>query len=410
MDNSRRWGLVVIWIFNLALGLSAFGTAQEMALHVDGAQLKNAEGQAVRLRGINHSGFVDAPDGAWDLPGKPLFSGLGHWSPEAIKAALDSYQQLGFNVIRLHTIVEWWKTNATHYEDAWRVVDYPQPYRQMLKDVIQWSAERGLYVIFDFYAMRNLQGKQSGQETLPWPPAHRHPQIVGSRAEFVALWTTVARELRSFPNVLFELYNEPNGNENAESEWFGFCQEALTAIRVQTPTPVLIQWDYGCWVNLDFPPPQNAASTLAWIERHALHGSNIVYGTHLYRNSGEGGAGAVHRKKAGLSNLWERSDIEEGLKLALFLHVTQELKKPLLVTEIGAYLKYPGTNRDVEIAHELDWFKHTLAILNQWKIGYLNWAWQADEQLDHGSLHEGQPNAAGKVFLDSLRSKASASP
>ena len=47
-------------------------------LHVEGAQLKDSTGKTVILRGVNHHGFVDVPDGAWDPPGKPLFSGMGH--------------------------------------------------------------------------------------------------------------------------------------------------------------------------------------------------------------------------------------------------------------------------------------------------------------------------------------------
>jgi hypothetical protein len=52
--------------------------------------------------------------------------------------------------------------------------------------------------------MKNIQGKKSGQETLPWPPYNRYPDVVGSRAEFVTIWESVAQELGTFPNVLFE--------------------------------------------------------------------------------------------------------------------------------------------------------------------------------------------------------------
>src|ERR1017187_9790859 len=58
-------------------------------LHVEGAQLKDSTGKTVILRGVNHHGFVDVPDGAWDPPGKPLFSGMGHWDPTVVKGTLD---------------------------------------------------------------------------------------------------------------------------------------------------------------------------------------------------------------------------------------------------------------------------------------------------------------------------------
>jgi aryl-phospho-beta-D-glucosidase BglC (GH1 family) len=121
----------------------------------------------------------------------------------------------------------------------------------MMKNVIQWAGERGLYVIFDYFAMKNTEGKQSGQETLPWPPYNRHPEVVGSRAEFIEIWKSVARELGPFPNVLFELYNEPNGDEKAETEWFSFCQEAIAAIRAGVKNPIIVQWD----LPTDWPVP-----------------------------------------------------------------------------------------------------------------------------------------------------------
>src|ERR1035441_8468871 len=171
---ARSWaGVSLLWLAascGSPLAAAAAPDSAATALHVEGAKIKDATGKAILLRGINHHGFVDVPDGAWDAPGKPLFSGIGHWDPAVIKGVLEEYRRLGFNVLRFHTVVEWWKENPQNYKDPWRSVTYSEPYRQMLKDTIRWAGERGLYVVFDFFAMKNTQGKQSGQETLPWPP------------------------------------------------------------------------------------------------------------------------------------------------------------------------------------------------------------------------------------------------
>jgi hypothetical protein len=66
---------------------------------------------------------------------------------------------------------------------------------------------------------------------------------------------------------------------------------------------------------------------------------------------------------------------------------------------MGAFVKTQGD----DLSHELDWFKNTLAVLNAWNIGYTDWAWQSDEHLDHGALHQGRPNQAGRVFLDAVK-------
>ncbi|AWN74939.1 TPA: glycoside hydrolase family 5 protein [Legionella anisa] len=382
--------------FLFFLGLSF---AQTLPLHVDGSLLRDSNGQTIILQGINHHGFLDVPDGAWDPPGWPLYSGMGHWNPEVVKEILDSYQKLGFNVVRLHTVVDWWKNNPVTYKDPYREVTYQESYRQMIQDTVKWARDRDLYVIFDFFALKNVQGRQSGQESLPWAPWGRFPEVVRDRSEFISLWDSVAEQLGGYPNVLFELYNEPHGDSQAEEEWFKFVEEVLPVLRHRTSNPVIVQWNYDCWVNLDYPPPSHPASTLEWIEKHPLKDNNLIYGAHLYRNSGGGLSGLAHRGVSSIVNLWEREDILQALQWALFPKVLKTDRKPILVTEIGAYL----SNGEEDQEHELEWFKNTLSILNEWGIGYVAWAWRSDQQLGHGMLHEGNPNRAGSLFLESLK-------
>ncbi len=368
-------------------------------LHVDGPNLKDPSGKIVILRGINHHGFLDVPDGGWDPEGAPLYSGMGQWNPDVVKRTLDQFHRLGFNVVRFHTIVNWWKTDPITYQDPYRNVTYPESYRKMMEDTIRWAGERGLYVIFDFYALNNEGGRQSGQESLPWPPWGKFPDVVKDKGEFESLWRSVAQTLGAFPNVLFELYNEPHGDSQAQKEWFGFVNEVLPIIRSWTPNPVIVQWDYNCWVNLDYPPPQYSASTLDWIQRNPISDPNIIYGFHLYRNSGGGGPGTVHRSGPPLVNLWEKADLEKAYGLALIPQVAGQDRKPLLVTEVGAFLKNGGEDK----AHELEFLRNTLSLLKEWNIGYVGWGWASDEQISHGMLHDGEPNEAGKILLDSLR-------
>ena len=378
--------------------LPTYAAVPALPLQVDGRHLRDSAGHTVVLRGVNQHGFLDVPDGAWDAPGEELYAGMGQWRPEVVQATLDDYRAFGFNVVRFHTIVEWWKNDPQTYSDPYRDVTYPKPYRELMADVVGWAAERGLYVIFDFFALRNVDGVQSGQESLPWPPWGRDAEVVADRAEFIAVWETVAEELGAQPNVLFELYNEPHGDAETEAEWFRFVDEVVPVVRARSDNLVIVQWDYMCWVNLDYPPPQYEASTLGWIERHSPSGEGLVFGTHFYRNSGGGGSGSVHRTEGGLVNLWERADIEAGLEAALFREALDDWDVPLLVTEIGAYL----SGDDQDQSQEVQWLDNALSVLNEWNVGYVGWAWRSDEQLDHGMLHDGEPNAAGEAFLASL--------
>ena len=98
-------------IFILSLAASVQATA--LPIHVEGRLIKDSAGRTVVLRGVNHHGFLDVPDGAWDAPGEPLYTGMGRWRPEVVQGTLDDLAAKGFNVIRLHTVVEWCKRTRT---------------------------------------------------------------------------------------------------------------------------------------------------------------------------------------------------------------------------------------------------------------------------------------------------------
>jgi aryl-phospho-beta-D-glucosidase BglC (GH1 family) len=366
-------------------------------LHTEGRHLEDAAGRVVVLRGVNKPGFVDCPDGWWNLPGENLYAGIGRWRPEAVKASLDEINRWGANVVRLHTCVQWWVENPTTFTNEWRTVTYPKPFREMYEDVIRWAGERGLYVIVEFYNMK----WQSGQETLPWPPHSDHADVIGSREEFVALWESVARQLGHYPHVMFEFYNEPHGGPELRGEWFAFTQEAIDRVRAVTDNIIVVQWGYGCWVNLDFPPPEHSAAALDWIEQYPLEGSNLVYSTHLYRNSGGAGSFATR----GGVRCWEREDVLQALRLAGVQRVATELDVPLIVGEVGAYMRQEGE----ELERELAWFDNILQILNEWEVGYLAWAWHPEDHLAHGMLKDGSffdgPNPAGRIFIDRAKGR-----
>ena len=390
-------GLAAGLLVGAQIGLGASEQRFPLRLHTEGRDLRDASGKAVVLRGVNKPGFVDVPDGWWNLPGSSLYSGLGAWDPAAVKANLDEIQRWGCNVVRFHTCAQWWKDNPETFQDQWRSVAYPKPFRELFKDVVRWAGERGLYVIVDFYNME--QG--SGQETLPWPPYSQHAGVIGSREEFLRLWEDVARELSPFPHVLFELYNEPHGDQAAQAEWFAFTQEAIGAIRAITDNVIVVQWGYGCWVNLDYPPPANAAATLDWIEKYPLKGRNILYSTHLYRDSGGGGSFAM-RGEGGKVKCWERADLLRALRLAGVERVIRDVGKPLLVGEVGAHTGRTGP----ELEHEVAWLRNVLQILDEWDLGYAAWCWDSEEHLAHGMLKgdsfSAGPNAAGQVLMEAL--------
>ena len=166
-------------------------------LHVAGRYIKDSLGRTTTLRGVNQEGFLDSPNGWWNPEGGNYLSGLGIWDPDAVKYNLDGMKSWGCNVLRLHTKIAWWLNDESSY-------------RQHIKDTITWAGERGIYVIFEPYSI--LGGTQ---QPLPWAPHTTDPEeqvIMPDSSAFINYWTSVANELKDFPNVLFEIYNEPHGD------------------------------------------------------------------------------------------------------------------------------------------------------------------------------------------------------
>lgn len=351
-------------------------------------------GGTIILRGVNQASFLDDPNGMWNPEGGNVYSGFGIWSPDAVKYNLDGMKSWGCNVVRLHTSIQWWVENASNY-------------RQHIKDVITWAAEREMYVIFEPFSVIG-----SISYDLPWglyiPESQR--SIMPDSQAFVDYYENVANELKNYPNVLFEIYNEPHedtvGDETTIAEFFSVTQQVIDAIRgVGADQIIIVQWGYNVWVNLDYPPPDPhnpgdySCATLHWVEDYPLNDplDNIAYSTHNYR-------GNFHRSGGDPYNSYTYDDIKLGLQTCLVDYVLNTLNKPVIVGEIGASMWETGEDLTIE----LEYFNNSLTIYNEWNMSYIAWVWTIQAHMKHGLLqNEGAwlppPNEAGKVLIDSMK-------
>jgi len=352
-------------------------------LHVEGRYIKDVFNNTIILRGVNQEGFLDSPNGWWNPEGGGYTSGLGIWNPEAVKYNLDGMKSWRCNVLRLHTNIQWWLENNSGY-------------RQHITDVLTWAQERGIYVIFEPFCV-----KIGPQYEMPFPPYIPPEQeaVIPSEQAFIDYWASVATELENFPNVLFELYNEPHGNTTARDHWFDAVQKCINAIRATGADQIIIvQWGYGIGCNLNYPPPVNTAATMNWVELYPLSDpqNNIVYSFHNYR-------GDFHKTVPTRVNIWEYDDIKLGLQYCLVDYVINNLTKPVLCGEIGANMWTTGEG----LTQELAYFNNSLTIYNEWNISYLAWVWTIPAHMKHGVLQNGYPwlpppNAAGDILIASI--------
>ena len=184
-----------------------------------------------------------------------------------------------------------WNAIAAWYPSAVRIplsqADWlgrrcsPSAYRSALDSAITAANQRGMYVILDLHwsDVGGLApcdaGCASGQQPMP-------------DSSSVTFWQQVAARYRSWPGVIFDLYNEPhgvswncwrNGGCTVQSATPGVAvsyaavgmQRLLTVVR-GTGAPNLV-----LAAGLDW------AYDLSGIGAgYALHGSNVAYDTHVY--------------------------------------------------------------------------------------------------------------------------------
>jgi hypothetical protein len=333
-------------------------------LHVDGKYIKNSSGSVVYLRGLQEVGMADDPDGIW----------LGNtlWNDTNVLAELTAMKSWGANTIRCIQAVENWKYNLN------------QPYavlsnRDAVKRLLTFAGQNGMYVIFTGYRVTNYWDGGS-QDPLPYPPyqtSQGASSVIANKQDFVDWWASVATELKAYPNVIFEVWNEATGTDAAMIEYFGVVQQVINAIRAAGAQQlIIVQWNPDCWVNLDYPPPDGDACTIDWITQANLTDSanNLVYATHIYREYGCTGiySNAASITQHGSNRAWEYSEIKRALQYEKIDWVQNTLNKPLFITETGANIDQTGS----EYTREMTAWNNTLAIFNEWGLNYIAHWWR----------------------------------
>lgn len=352
-------------------------TAQTTAtgLHTEGKYIKDNSGNIVYLRGLQKVEMADDPDGSW--------MGNVYWDDENVRAELREMKSWGANTIRCIQAIENWK------------YDLNTPYsaisnREAVKRLATIAQEEGMYVVFTAYRVTNYFNG-GNQDPLPYPPYQTSAgasSVIGSKQDFVDYWTSVASVLKDYPNVIFEIWNEPNGDGNAMTEFFGVQQQVINAIRATgAQNIVMAQWDFGSWVNLDYL--SGGGSTMDWINTAQLNDplNNLVYVTHIYREYGDTGiySASDSISKWGTNHAYEYNELVRAFQGEKLDWVMNTLNKPLFVTETGYNVDQGGAEANYEnIA-----FDNTLKIFNEWGINYIVHWWR---EIGIFRLHSGAPN------------------
>ena len=361
-------------------------------LYVEGRYIKDSFGNIVYLRGVNKAEWADAPGGIW--MGRKI-EDYSKWRIEDVEAELDAMKEWGCNLVRCHQALSCWKFNEGNH-------------RQMFKEFLDLCAERGMYVVYDFYSLKPYP--EGFPHPLPYPPYqdpdYPHTDVIANEDEFVEAWRSVAIELKDYPNVIFELWNEPHpSEEEAKGSWLNVAQRCIDAIReVGAEQIIIFQWGYGVYTNL----PSGGGSGVEWILDFPLTDptGNLVYSTHIYRvYLGTGKYPyAEEQEKWGDIRAYDYEEIKKAFQFMKIDWVGDTLNKPLFIGETGCDLAFTG----VELEHELEAWNNTLAIFNEWGLHYAPFWWRnigVFRLLKHGEPWIPPPSAGGEILINALQSQ-----
>lgn len=270
-------------------------------LNVSGNLIVDEDGQAVILKGV--------------MPPDPsVLNRRGKFNREFFADIRDT----NVNVIRIPVHPEEWVKDEDY---LWRYL-FP---------IVSWAGEMNMYVIIDWHYIGNVS-TGTGPQMPDIDPAPKDLTL--------DFWDLTANYFRDCPNVIFEIFNEPQSIK--AEDWRSNAMEIIQTIRDQKANQIIIVG------GLDF------GKDLSWVMEDPIIGENIVYASHIY---------PVHS-----SNKWEY----------WFGEVVK--KYPVLITEWG----FMDENRNAKLSYlagdETSYGIPFLRYLDEHKIGWVA-CWYDDKWM-----------------------------
>src|ERR1035441_980771 len=176
-----------------------------LSVRVKGTRLVDAAGNTLKLHGANISGLENTaiqnwttnPWGDADMGTEPTWSKLVSWHMNAVRLPLNETSWLGHTCINPNT-------------GASQNPDPGGNYRATVEKSVTDAVAAGLYVILDLHWTAPGTYCATGQAQM------------ANTDNSIAFWTSIASTFKGNPAVLFELFNEPFGQNVypvASSDW-----------------------------------------------------------------------------------------------------------------------------------------------------------------------------------------------
>jgi hypothetical protein len=345
---------------------------------VSGNHLVDGSGNTLQLRGANVSALEFVAIQGWDAADPwggqaPNWSAMQSWKINAVRIPLNEASWLGYTCVD--------GAGASHNPDP------GANYKATVANAVSAAAAAGIYVILDLHW------------TAPsnFCPLAQNPMADTDHS--IAFWTSIATQFKSYPNVLFELFNEPFVGYSGPvplSQWqiimsggaqtfyitggqpyqvnynwqVAGMQQMLNAIRATGATNVVLvgtpSWsqDLSLWLQTKPSDPLGQIAA-AW---------------HPYPNSGTlGDPQAALPKLGSIAYTWAAAITAAGY--------------PIVITETGDH-DAPGTFGAPLMQNLLPW-------ADSHEISYLGWTWDVWGDADNVLIKDaaGDPTDGYGVYF-----------
>lgn len=287
------------------------GTNRPITLSIKGSTIVNDKGSPITLKGIVR------PSLEWNPQGQFL-------SPQDIS----NMTQWKSNAIRLDLNQNYWFASAPATQAG--------SYKQIINAIVYYAIQNNMAVILDLHWTEN---------------GHQSPMANQDSLKF---WQQVAADYKDFGTVLFELFNEPQGIDQATwlhgNDTYAGYQQLYDVVRSAGAQNICIvnglDWGYDLsFVNDSFK----------------LDGQNIIYGSHPYNDKGSKG----YTGPGG--------SFDNNFKGVLG-------KYPLIFTEFGVNSGSYFPSGYVEV------YQRILAYANQNKVNYTVFAWWVESDPNKANI------------------------
>ena len=386
-------------------------------LHVEGNLTKDSLGNTIYLRGIGSWKFHIDPTGWFQPEGGGYAEGQRIWNEANVRYHLQTMKDWGFNVFRLHTAADWW------INDIVTVGTFTGSYRQIIKDLLTWADDYGIYIMYDHfspisYQTGGLGNHASGIPYAPYVYNWDHPEqtylmeeVFPNKQAFVDYWGSVANELRGYSNVIFEIQNEPHALsavwdlgysiDEVRNDWFDAVQKCVDAIRsTGAEQLIVIAWglavpnDARGWQGTQYDPANIDMSFVDHIGTVDPLG-NLIYTGHTYSEYIPWSSDYDTLKQQMRDSKWEYASS----------------KVPVILGEYGVNQWHEDFGDIPTFQHHMSWAENFMKICNEWGIGYIGWNWSVRNGEDKGAGWGiitnqawviGGPSPWGQLLIDAV--------